>query len=89
MVDKIMCSKLCPCPLANQQLWVDYGDEFLRKHSRVSSYDSLTVEEALDYDTNGENATFIPLYFTDSDTTYDKYERCYNLSFNDYLSEIQ
>ena len=54
MVDKIMCSKICPCPQSSQSLWKGYGDEFLRKYNRTSSYTSLTTDEALDYDENAE-----------------------------------
>ena len=54
MVDKIMCSKICPCPQSSQSLWKGYGDEFLRKYNRTPSYTSLTTDEALDYDENAE-----------------------------------
>ena len=56
MVDKIMCSQLCPCSESDQDLWEGYGDEFLRSYGRTTNLASLSDEESQDYVDNGENA---------------------------------
>ena len=76
MVDKIMCSKLCPCPESARELWEGYGDSFLRTYNRATGIDALSADEAQDYQNNGEMAAIVPLYFSDQEGNFETYERC-------------
>lgn len=87
LIDKIMCSKICPCPEYAKQKVILRGDHFLRKYNRSISIDYMSEEEQLDFQENEENSSIVPLYFSDFEVSYATFQECYFYSFKNYLEK--
>ena len=73
LIDRYMCSSLCPCPEEAESSWYDVSEATLNKYTRTRSQDQGDVTEKQFMD----GQTPVPLKFDSSGTTYDTYEECY------------
>lgn len=44
VIDRFMCSSLCPCPTSAEEAWADVSDSTLSKHTRVRTGADLTED---------------------------------------------
>ena len=71
MIDRYMCSSMCPCPEGAKDEWDDVSDSVLEKYTRVRTGDDVTEKQIMD------GKTPVPLKFS-ADNSYETYKECYN-----------